>query len=163
MKRAGGFTLLEVLVALAILAIAAATLGAANAANLRKTEKARETTRRAYLIRGKLAEILLAPPPAAQEDTGWVPFTDDGGQPVETDLAWRKTAVETLFANPANGEAMKGLSDKERLALHAFYLQDMDADQACLVVGVSRSGLYHVLARARRRLARVLRKEEVSP
>jgi RNA polymerase sigma-70 factor (ECF subfamily) len=60
-------------------------------------------------------------------------------------------------------EAMKELPDKERLALHAFYLQELDADRAGEVVGLSRSGLYYVLSRARRRLARVLRKQEATP
>ena len=58
--------------------------------------------------------------------------------------------------------AIASLPDKERLALHAFYLQEQDAEQARSVVGLSRSGLYRVLAIARQRLERVLSKQEAS-
>lgn len=58
--------------------------------------------------------------------------------------------------------AIATLPDKERLALHAFYLQEQDADEARTVLGLSRSGLYRVLAVARRRLKHVLSKQETS-
>jgi RNA polymerase sigma-70 factor (ECF subfamily) len=59
-------------------------------------------------------------------------------------------------------KAIAALPEKERLALHAFYLQEQDAEQARSVVGLSRSGLYRVLAIARRRLERMLSKQEAS-
>ena len=52
------------------------------------------------------------------------------------------------------------LPQKERLALHAFYLQGRSADNACRVMGLSRSGFYRVLERARKRLERLLVKEQ---
>ena len=58
--------------------------------------------------------------------------------------------------------AIASLPEKERLALHAFYLQEQDAEQACTVLGLSRSGLYRVLAVARRRLKGLLSKQETS-
>lgn len=58
--------------------------------------------------------------------------------------------------------AIATLPDKERLALHAFYLQEQNADEARTVLGLSRSGLYRVLAVARRRLKHVLSKQETS-
>jgi RNA polymerase sigma factor (sigma-70 family) len=58
--------------------------------------------------------------------------------------------------------AMASLPEKERLALHAFYLQEQDAEEARTVLGLSRSGLYRVLSCARQRLKRVLSKQEVS-
>jgi RNA polymerase sigma-70 factor (ECF subfamily) len=55
------------------------------------------------------------------------------------------------------------LPERERLALHAFYLQEMNVEQARVVLGLSKSGLYRVLSCARRRLARVLRQRETMP
>jgi len=49
--------------------------------------------------------------------------------------------------------------EKERLALHAFYLQDKSADNAARVMGLSRSGFYGVLDRARKELERLLARE----
>ena len=57
--------------------------------------------------------------------------------------------------------AIASLPEKERLALHSFYLQELGTEQARLVLGLSRSGFYRVLACARQRLARVLGRQEV--
>lgn len=51
------------------------------------------------------------------------------------------------------------LPDKERLALHTFYLQGNSADNARRVMGLSRSGYYRVLERARKRLKQLMPKE----
>ena len=53
-------------------------------------------------------------------------------------------------------EMITTLPEKERLALHAFYLQNSSADNARKVLGLSRSGFYRVLERARKRLERLL-------
>jgi DNA-directed RNA polymerase specialized sigma subunit len=60
-------------------------------------------------------------------------------------------------------EAITRLPGRERLALHAYYLMQMDAEQARSVLELSRSGLFRVLSRARRRLRRMLSKHEVHP
>ena len=60
-------------------------------------------------------------------------------------------------------EAIAGLPEKERLALHAFYLMQMDAEQARGILELSRPGFYRVLSRARHRLRRVLLRAEVHP
>lgn len=60
-------------------------------------------------------------------------------------------------------EGIAQLPERERLALHAFYLMEMDAEHARGVLELSRPGLYRVLSRARRRLRRVLSKNEVHP
>jgi len=52
------------------------------------------------------------------------------------------------------------LPEKERLALHAFYLQGRSADNACRIMGLSRSGFYLVLERARKRLENLLIQEQ---
>ena len=48
------------------------------------------------------------------------------------------------------------LPEKERLALHTFYLQDNSAEAARRIMGLSRSGFYRVLERARKRLEQLL-------
>jgi RNA polymerase sigma-70 factor (ECF subfamily) len=60
-------------------------------------------------------------------------------------------------------EALGALPARERLSLHAFYLQDLDAEQARTVLGLSRSGLYRLLSCARERLRRLLMAQEVRP
>lgn len=58
-------------------------------------------------------------------------------------------------------EAIATLPERERLALHSFYLQGMDAEQAGTVLGLSRSGLYRLLSLARERLRRILTRNQV--
>ncbi|UCG31673.1 MAG: sigma-70 family RNA polymerase sigma factor [Phycisphaerales bacterium] len=79
-----------------------------------------------------------------------------------------RAAAETRLDRPdqqiaALREALAALPERERLALHAFYLQEMNVEQARAVLGLSKSGLYRVLSCARRRLARVLRQRETMP
>ena len=52
--------------------------------------------------------------------------------------------------------AMQMLSDDERLAVHAFYLLDESADDARATLGLSKSGFYRLLQRARQKLKRRL-------
>ncbi len=54
------------------------------------------------------------------------------------------------------------LPEKERLALHAFYLQGNSAETARRILGLSRSGFYRVLERARKRLEQLLSQEQES-
>ncbi len=70
------------------------------------------------------------------------------------------------IANPSNDdrierlrEMITTLPEKERLALHTFYLQDKSADNARRIIGLSRSGFYRLLGRARKRLEYLLVKE----
>ncbi len=49
-------------------------------------------------------------------------------------------------------EMITTLPEKERLALHTFYLQGNSAEAAHRIMGLSRSGFYRVLERARKRL-----------
>jgi RNA polymerase sigma-70 factor (ECF subfamily) len=51
------------------------------------------------------------------------------------------------------------LPPKERLALHTFYLQGKSADNARRIMGLSRSGFYRVLERARKRLEQLMIQE----
>ncbi|MFO0838283.1 MAG: sigma-70 family RNA polymerase sigma factor [Phycisphaerae bacterium] len=53
------------------------------------------------------------------------------------------------------------LGERERMALHAFYLQGCNADEARAVLGLSRSGFYRALSSACRRLRQALSRQEV--
>ncbi len=75
--------------------------------------------------------------------------------------------ADLAIANPSNDgrieqlrEIITTLPEKERLALHTFYLQDKSADDARGIMGLSRSGFYRVLERARKRLEKLLAKEQ---
>ena len=57
-------------------------------------------------------------------------------------------------------QAMKVLSEQERLALHSFYLQGQDIERARAAVGCSRSGFYRLLERARQRVEQFVRQRE---
>ena len=51
------------------------------------------------------------------------------------------------------------LPEKERLALHTFYLQGNSAEEARRIMGLSRSGFYRVLERGRKRLETLMTRE----
>jgi RNA polymerase sigma-70 factor (ECF subfamily) len=52
------------------------------------------------------------------------------------------------------------LPDKERLALHTFYLQGSSVDNAREIMDLSRSGYYRVLDRARKHLKQLMQREQ---
>jgi RNA polymerase sigma-70 factor (ECF subfamily) len=52
-----------------------------------------------------------------------------------------------------------GLGEKERLVLHAFYLRGEPAEEVRRSLGLSRSGFYRRLDRARKQLERLLARE----
>jgi RNA polymerase sigma-70 factor (ECF subfamily) len=58
-------------------------------------------------------------------------------------------------------EALARLPERERLSLQAFYLQELDAEQACSVLGLPQSTFYRVLAKAREHVAAIHRRAEV--
>ena len=51
------------------------------------------------------------------------------------------------------------LPEKERLALHVFYLQERSPEDAQSILGLSRSGFYRALDRARKKLKRLMARE----
>ncbi|MGA2061248.1 MAG: sigma-70 family RNA polymerase sigma factor [Thermoguttaceae bacterium] len=53
------------------------------------------------------------------------------------------------------------LPERERIAIHVFFLQECDARQAAELLGLSRSGVYALLERAMARLATQIRRHEV--
>lgn len=52
------------------------------------------------------------------------------------------------------------LPEKERLALHTFYLQGNSAENVRRIMGLSRSGFYRVLERARKRLEKLMPEDQ---
>jgi len=79
----------------------------------------------------------------------------------------RLRIADPFISDPSNDgrierlrEMIPRLSEKERLALHAFYLQGRSADNARTIMGLSRSGFYCVLERARKRLEKLMSGEQ---
>jgi RNA polymerase sigma-70 factor, ECF subfamily len=54
------------------------------------------------------------------------------------------------------------LPEQERVAVHAFFLEQRDATQAAELLGLSRSGFYAVVARGITRLAKQMRPDEMN-
>jgi RNA polymerase sigma-70 factor (ECF subfamily) len=66
------------------------------------------------------------------------------------------------LSNMRDGQLLRligTLDEKERLALHAFYLQERSAEVARRIMGLSRSGFYKLLERARTNLRRQLERD----
>jgi len=59
-------------------------------------------------------------------------------------------------------EAMGRLTERERLALHVYYLQDQDAKRSQEILGISRSGLYRLLDRARKKLEKYIKQTDTN-
>jgi len=59
-------------------------------------------------------------------------------------------------------DAMGQLPPKERMALHLFYLAEQPASLARQTMGLSNSGFYQVLERAKRRVAALLQERKVT-
>ena len=55
------------------------------------------------------------------------------------------------------GDALDELPDRERLAIHLYYLDSDPIKSASDALGLSRSGYYKLLARARERLGSLMR------
>jgi RNA polymerase sigma-70 factor (ECF subfamily) len=66
---------------------------------------------------------------------------------------------EAIAGTTALGGCQQPLTEQERLALHAFYLQGRDVEEARGVLGLSRSGFYRVLSSACKRLRMILEGE----
>jgi RNA polymerase sigma-70 factor (ECF subfamily) len=60
-------------------------------------------------------------------------------------------------------DALPKLPERQRLCIQAFYLEDLDAEQARSVLGLTKTTFYRELAEGRRRLAGLLRQQEVHP
>jgi len=55
--------------------------------------------------------------------------------------------------------ALGKLNERERLALHVYYLQDEDIEKAQQILDMSRSSFYRLLMKARKKLEKIIGKE----
>ncbi|UCD29943.1 MAG: sigma-70 family RNA polymerase sigma factor [Planctomycetota bacterium] len=78
----------------------------------------------------------------------------------ESDIATPMEVVEQAEQLQRLSGALDLLSDNERLAIHLYYLDSNPQEAAAGVLGLSRSGFYKLLARARNRLAGLMREVE---
>jgi len=81
-------------------------------------------------------------------------------EPPDERLVDLREAIASL--TELESRSVPSLTQKERLALHAFYLQGRSVEEARAVLGLSRSGFYRVLSSACERLRKLLNKQEVS-
>jgi len=65
--------------------------------------------------------------------------------------------VESDYRMEYLDAAIEKLSEKERLALHVYYLQDHDAGKAQEILGISRSSFYRLLNHAREKVEKYIR------
>ncbi len=70
----------------------------------------------------------------------------------------RLIELRDAIAGRATGTG-ESLTQQERLALHVFYLQSRDVEEARDVLGLSRSGFYRVLSSASKRLRMMLERK----
>ena len=89
-----------------------------------------------------------------QQDARW-------GEPPEHHLVELRDQIASLMRREEH--SVPSLTEKERLALHVYYLQERDVEEARAVLGLSRSGFYRVLSSACDRLRRLLKRQEVYP
>lgn len=84
-------------------------------------------------------------------------------EPADDRLLRLRAAVGGWTTPAAAGSPAGLLTEQQRLALHAFYLQGRNAEEARSVLGLSRSSFYRVLASACERLRALLTRQEVQP
>ena len=85
----------------------------------------------------------------------------DWADPPEQRLVELRDQIAALMRHEQR--SVPSLTDKERLALHVYYLQERNVEEARAVLGLSRSGFYRVLSSACKRLRTLLQKREVHP
>lgn len=77
-------------------------------------------------------------------------------QQADGDVADQTEALCDCELHEEMMHALGTLSEKERTAIHLFYLEDVSAERARDVLSVSLSGFYRILERARKKLAKHL-------
>jgi RNA polymerase sigma-70 factor, ECF subfamily len=85
-----------------------------------------------------------------------------GGNELEVSSATDVSgAIEAAEETERVMQRLAELPERERLAIHAFFLQECNAQQAAELLGLSRSGVYALLERALGRLAGLVHRREV--
>jgi RNA polymerase sigma-70 factor (ECF subfamily) len=84
-----------------------------------------------------------------------------GNSPLEVSVESNtQDALQTAEQTHLVMQQLAKLPERERLAIHAFFLQQRNAQQAAELLGLSRSGVYALLERALARLAAKVRRDE---
>lgn len=123
-KRAAGFTLLEVLVALAIFALVAASVLTATARSLQTASRLEEKTLAMWIADNQLVELQLSKTPVAEgRDQGEVDFAGRRWQWQSEVQATREPDMRrvTLWVAPVEQERLGGdLRERAVLSLNGF-------------------------------------------
>ena len=124
MKRSGGFTLLEVLVALAIFALVAASVLTATARSVQTAARLEEKTLAMWIADNRLTELQLAPNPVAEGmDAGVVQFAGRQWQWQSEVLATREADMRrvTLWVAPVELGLVAGdVRERAVVSLNGF-------------------------------------------
>ena len=83
-----GFTLLEVVVALAILAVAVTMLFTASTRSIARLSASRDMDAAGTLAQRKMVELVAAGPPTAEQETSWAPL--EATTDLDIPCWWRK-------------------------------------------------------------------------
>lgn len=123
-KRAGGFTLLEVLVALAIFALVAASVLTATARSLQTASRLEEKTLAMWIADNQLVELQLSKNPVAEgRDQGEVDFAGRRWQWQSEVQATREPDMRrvTLWVAPiAQDRSTADLRERAVVSLNGF-------------------------------------------
>jgi general secretion pathway protein I len=123
-KRAAGFTLLEVLVALAIFALVAASVLTATARSLQTASRLEDKTLAMWIADNQLVELQLSKTPVAEgRDQGEVDFAGRRWQWQSEVQATREPDMRrvTLWVAPVEQERLGGdLRERAVLSLNGF-------------------------------------------
>lgn len=123
-KRAAGFTLLEVLVALAIFALVAASVLTATARSLQTASRLEDKTLAMWIADNQLVELQLSKSPVAEgRDQGEVDFAGRRWQWQSEVQATREPDMRrvTLWVAPVEQERLGGdLRDRAVVSLNGF-------------------------------------------
>jgi len=85
--------------------------------------------------------------------------TGPPADPPDQRLVVLRDEIAGLLAH--DDPAVKPLTEQQRLALHAYYLQDRSVEEARAILGLSRSGFFRALSSACERLRRLVNTREV--
>ena len=79
-----------------------------------------------------------------------------GLEPPEAEIKSEKQGIDLV---PELKEALKKLNEQERMALHIYYMEGQDVKKTQELLGVSRSGLYRLLEKAKKKVAKFIEAE----
>ena len=124
----------------------------------RNLERLREPDRFSRWIVGIVRQVARERKRAIRRDRHKYVGDDALEVPFDSDVAG---AIETAEESELILRRLAELPERERLAIHAFFLQGRDARQAGELLGLSRSGVYALLERALARLAALMRNHPI--